>query len=75
MPEICDCCGPAVGNLNLSERRAESVAVDLANRLEERTIHVFGMGEIAGAFGNGLCDSRSHRSARVFLLAPDGEGD
>ena len=75
VPEISDSCGPAAGNLNLSERRAESVAADLANRLEERTIHVFGMGESAGAFGDGLRDSRSHRSARVFLLAPDGEGD
>ena len=47
------------------------------NHLSGRTAHVFGMDESVGAFGNSLslCDSRWHRSACVFLLAPDGEED
>ena len=45
------------------------------NHLSGGTAHVFGMDESVGAFGNSLCDSRWHRSACVFLLAPDGEED
>lgn len=72
---FADSCGPPAGNLNLSELRAESVAAALLDLLGRRTIHVFGMGESVGAFGNGLCDSQRQRSVRVFLFAPDGEDD
>ena len=70
---FADSCGPAAGNLNLSERRAESVAAKLLDQLSGRTIHVFGMGESLGVLGNDLCASQWHRSARVFLLASEGE--
>ena len=69
---FADSCGPAAGNLNLSESRAEALAAELLEHLNGGAAYVFGMGENVGRFGNGLCKSQSHRSARVFLLAPEG---
>ena len=69
---FADSCGHAAGNLNLSESRAEALAAELLEHLNGGAAYVFGMGESVGRFGNGLCDSQSHRSARVFLLAPEG---
>ena len=72
---FADSCGPATLNLDLSERRAESVANELLKRLIGRTIHVFGLGEGVGPFGEEPCKSQKHRTARMFLLPPDGEPD
>lgn len=70
---FADSCGHAAGNLNLSESRAEALAAELLEHLNGGAAYVFGMGEGVGRFGNGLCNSQSHRTARVFLLAPEGE--
>ena len=72
---FADSCGPATLNLDLSERRAESVASKLLEELTGRTIHVFGLGEGVGPFGDELCESPKHRTARMFLLPPNGEPD
>ena len=72
---LADSCGLATQNLDLSERRAESVANTLLEKLTGRTIHVFGLGEGVGPFGDKLCDSQKHRTARMFLLPPDGAPD
>lgn len=44
----------------------------LLERLNGGVAYVFGMGESVGLFGNGFCNSQAHRSARVFLFAPEG---
>ena len=72
---LADSCGPATQNLDLSERRAESVANELLEKLTDRTIHVFGLGEGVGPFGEEPCKSQKHRTARMFLLPPDGAPD